>query len=912
MLKKLKQKVETKFSVNFVFIAAVFIAAGWFYFGQLKAARATDFPGNSINFKTDIEVTPGQFDNLIRVVKGQSVNFTVDLTVVSAKNASGTDVSQIDLNNDNFALKDSKGQYFVKSIKKFGAGLDVFGHGNTCKTISFAGGGETVLQCDFSKVSNQIPGNIITVGQTYKLNFSLGSTSLTQFNIDPNAQVQTPQSFGVYPYADVDLGSVTGSMVKSMSFENASKQIFVQFFNSQAELQAAAASNTRPPGVPNYGSNTGSGAVNGTNDSPLVTLITNIITAILGFINQFIYFIFYWLIAPIIQAVLSIHVYSDAFVNVIYPGWEIVRNVCNILFIVAIIAMGMATLLRVESYQWRHLLIQLVLAALLINFSLIIAQAILALADTIQSQFLPNNVDVIRSLARDLMIANNATQISQNTFAGNVSYVIQFMFFVSMAIGSFLVFSAIAIFLVIRVVAIWVLLMLSPIAYAANILPATKSAVHKWWDEFIKYAFFTPVIAFFLNMTAVISNAARNSSVLQQASNNTGTSTAFALAPAFAGSNSPNLSNFVLTVLSNILLLVFLIIAIKVADSMGVMGAGALSSIAEKGMKLPFTTAGYLGKKGGKTAMENADSGRVKLANSIAGTKPDSWYGKVARRVGIGILAPGAVHAVKKHERDDKRKENKELLAAHVHDIAQPGHGAAEKFQRRKENEKVKKAQEDYANATENDVVHGLQHAIDEGDIVTFRALMKVATDENYMGGVATHVGGGDIDDVYRKMNTSLDAKKKSGDRPKVEQARKQVDKNESDKGRFQNMSNIPDIDPATGAPVPGTGSRDKKLSSLAIEDLAKVDKGLYMTGSAGARTSTQVLQQIVTAMSSDPDIAKDLIKKMKKSEKDELRRLFGLRSVPGMGARVRARAIGGVNATEANAAKDEFDKYVP
>ena len=48
---------------------------------------------------------------------------------------------------------------------------------------------------------------------------------------------------------------------------------------------------------------------------------------------------------------------------------------------------ALATLFRVDSYKTRPLLVQLILAALMINFSLVIAQAILALADTIQAYF---------------------------------------------------------------------------------------------------------------------------------------------------------------------------------------------------------------------------------------------------------------------------------------------------------------------------------------------------------------------------------------------------------------------------------------------------------------------------------------------------------------------------------------------
>jgi len=46
-------------------------------------------------------------------------------------------------------------------------------------------------------------------------------------------------------------------------------------------------------------------------------------------------------------------------------------------------------------------------------------------------------------------------------------------------------------------VALWVLLLISPVAYACGVLPSTQQYRSKWWEEFVKYAFFTPIMAFF-------------------------------------------------------------------------------------------------------------------------------------------------------------------------------------------------------------------------------------------------------------------------------------------------------------------------------------------------------------------------------------------------------------------------------
>lgn len=350
-----------------------------------------------------------------------------------------------------------------------------------------------------------------------------------------------------------------------------------------------------------------SGSVNrGEKDgsNPILALINQIIGIILGFLQELVYGLFYWLIAPLIQAMLSIHVYTDTFVAVIYPGWEVIRNICNIFFIVALMVIALATLFRVDSYQTRPLLIQLILAALMINFSLVIAQAILALADTIQAQFLPANVTVIRSLAGDLMVGTYRDLYGTKAFAdASFAGIIKPLFFLAMSLGSFMVFAAIAVFLVIRIVALWLLLLISPIAYACGVLPSTAQYRKTWWDNFLKYAFFTPIMAFFLNLTAVISNQFKDIPILQTVADK-------ALVNDLGNSD---LAGFVFKVASNLLLLVFLIAALQVADKAGVYGASGITKIAQNGIFAPFGAVGGVGK----------------LAGGFAGRKWNQWTSKL-------------------------------------------------------------------------------------------------------------------------------------------------------------------------------------------------------------------------------------------------------------------------------------------
>ena len=370
----------------------------------------------------------------------------------------------------------------------------------------------------------------------------------------------------------------------------AGKSMYVELYETQTAADNANVQlGDHPTDIPEYGANIG-GASTGTEQSNAVMKIIEwVIGFLLGILQELIYVLFYFFVAPLIQGMLSIRTYTDTFVAVIYPGWEIVRNLCNIIFIVALIAIAMGTLLRVEAYKSKQVLVQLIMAALLVNFSLVIAQAILGVADTIQNQFLPNNVEVIRSLGKDLMVSYRSIIYGNDSLSGNFAGIIRHIIFVILSAGSLAVFMALAAFLFIRIVMLWVLLMISPIAYAAGALPSTSHYRQEWWQNFIKYAFFTPIMAFFINLTAIIATQQKTNPILQAVGVNT------------AEFGNSSFAKMVFQVGGNLLMLVFLVVGMKVAEQFSIMGASKLTSFAQKGMYAPLGLAkvggGYVGRK---------------------------------------------------------------------------------------------------------------------------------------------------------------------------------------------------------------------------------------------------------------------------------------------------------------------------
>lgn len=326
----------------------------------------------------------------------------------------------------------------------------------------------------------------------------------------------------------------------------------------------------------------------------LAGFISGVVGGLVMLITGVLYGITYYLVIPIIQVILSMKVHDSSFSAVILGGWVFVRNIMNIFFILTMLIIALATLFRVDEkkYGYKHLIPELVLMAVLINFSLVIAQLILGVADTLQAQFLPDNQAVLGNLAYQMMVKPNLA-LHTNPFSGSYASVVASVFYLFFALASFFSFLALAAFLVIRVVMLWVLLLLSPVAYGLRVLPSTHHESSEWWSQFLKYAFFTPLIGFFLHIAATLTvSQADYMAKITQAAISTGI--------------QPGLAQFIQTSLSTVLVIFFLYIGIEMAEKIGGVGVKSIIKRAEHYTVKPFEFAGESIKDYGTRAKSRA------------------------------------------------------------------------------------------------------------------------------------------------------------------------------------------------------------------------------------------------------------------------------------------------------------------
>ena len=202
----------------------------------------------------------------------------------------------------------------------------------------------------------------------------------------------------------------------------------------------------------------------------------------------------------VIKAMVWIAGYQN-FINsqAVSLGWVIVRDLCNMLFVVVLLVIAFGTILHLENYSYKKWLPKLVLMAILINFSKTICGLMIDLAQVVMLTFVNAFQDIAGANITDILGLSDIVTLAQSSSdVGWGSIVGAYFLGVIYLIVAIIVITTMLGMLVMRLVMIWLYVVLSPIAYLLAAFPGGQSWASKWWSEFIKNLIVGPVIAFFL------------------------------------------------------------------------------------------------------------------------------------------------------------------------------------------------------------------------------------------------------------------------------------------------------------------------------------------------------------------------------------------------------------------------------
>ena len=211
------------------------------------------------------------------------------------------------------------------------------------------------------------------------------------------------------------------------------------------------------------------------------------------------------ILSLVIQALVSVAQYSNFIGSeAVKNGWVIVRDVCNMFFVLILLIIAFATILKLEGYDYKKWLPKLILMAILINFSKTICGLLIDVAQIVMMTFVNAFKDIAAgNLVTNLGLKEVITLANNNADIGFWAIVGAYVLGLVYVLISLVVVVTMLAMLVMRIVMIWIYIVLSPAAYLMSAFPGGQKYASQWWSEFIKNLIVGPVLAFFIWLSFV-------------------------------------------------------------------------------------------------------------------------------------------------------------------------------------------------------------------------------------------------------------------------------------------------------------------------------------------------------------------------------------------------------------------------
>ena len=350
--------------------------------------------------------------------------------------------------------------------------------------------------------------------------------------------------------------------------------------------------------------------------NPCYAIFEQTIITIVGWIALQLSKVLGWILTIIIAAVLGVTKWSD-FVRVpeIVEAWVIVRNLCNMFFILILLIIAFATILRIESYSMKRWLPKLLIMAVLINFSKTICGIAIDVSQIIMLTFVQgfttNQGDFVAFLKVQKYLAASQDideKVVELRLSDTVTSIILGVLFLVVAT---VVMLAILLVFIMRVIMLWIYIVLSPLAFLLSSFPAGQKYASQYWGEFTRYLTNGPVLAFFVWLAMMVMNGIDPSSIA---------------IPEVAGKSSIlEPANF----MSFILGIGFLVGGLMISQQIGGLGSSAGSGMLKRvqsggarfGRRMAKGSASLVGK-GAKSAGGAMASGAMNVAGKVADRTP--------------------------------------------------------------------------------------------------------------------------------------------------------------------------------------------------------------------------------------------------------------------------------------------------
>ncbi len=241
----------------------------------------------------------------------------------------------------------------------------------------------------------------------------------------------------------------------------------------------------------------------------MMKILGNMILGIFGWVLGLVGLIFNFIID---KTIVNLKTTIDS-LGVINDIWKVIRDFINLFFIFALLYAAVGTILGLEKVDWKKTVSNLIIAALLMNFSLFITKVVLDVSNIVTIGFynqLPGvgaqglvgadkgiSNSIMQSLKLETIYKPKYTGTAigdmENSPATAFAYVLStFMASIFICVTIVVIVAAGWLFLR-RFIDIIFLMIRSPIAFAGLVLPQLDEYQKNWWKELQANATFPPV-----------------------------------------------------------------------------------------------------------------------------------------------------------------------------------------------------------------------------------------------------------------------------------------------------------------------------------------------------------------------------------------------------------------------------------
>jgi hypothetical protein len=187
----------------------------------------------------------------------------------------------------------------------------------------------------------------------------------------------------------------------------------------------------------------------------------------------------------------------------VVPVWVVLRDTLNVTFIFILLWAAIKTIVGIGSSETKKMISKVIIAALLINFSLFATKIAIDAGNLLATSFLneidsSETVSISTRIIDGLRITSAWSSEGENIPFGSTAFFFKSLLQLILSCVAAITFFVAAILIIARTIALIFLMALSPIGFMGDVLPALKEYSKEWRENLYGQIMVAPIFLFFM------------------------------------------------------------------------------------------------------------------------------------------------------------------------------------------------------------------------------------------------------------------------------------------------------------------------------------------------------------------------------------------------------------------------------